>query len=106
MPQKKSKRKPPSEHQVKKRNRVIFRVVLICMAFYGVISIVQLQGNIQQKQEEVAQMQARIQEQTDSNDALREQVEGSLSDEQMAAMAREQGYIMPTERVFADSSNK
>ena len=106
MPQKKSKRKPPSEHQVKKRNRVMFRIALICVAFYGVISIVQLQGNIQQKKEEVAQVQARIDEQTEKNNALREQVEGGLSDEQIAAMAREQGYVMPTERVFADSSSK
>lgn len=106
MPQKRSKRRPPSEKQVKKRNRVIFRIVLICLAFYGVISIVQIQNQITQKENEVLEMKARIQQQTENNDALREQVEKGLSDEQIAAMARKQGYIMPSERVFADSSSK
>ena len=106
MQQKKSKRKPPSEKQVKKRNRVIFRIVLICLAFYGVISIVQLQNRIAQKEAEVSQMRTKIQQQTENNDALREQVEKGLSDEQIAAIAREQGYIMPSERVFAYSSSK
>lgn len=106
MSQKKSKRKPPSEKQVKKRNRVIFRMVLICLAFYGVVSIVQLQNQIAQKEAEVVQMQTKIQQQTENNDALREQVEKGLTDEQIAAIARKQGYIMPSERVFADSSSK
>ncbi len=106
MPQKRSKRRPPSEKQVNKRNRVIFRIVLICLAFYGVISIVQIQNQITQKENEVLEMKSRIQQQTENNDALREQVEKGLSDEQIAAIARKQGYIMPSERVFADSSSK
>lgn len=106
MQQKKSRRKPPSEEQAKKRNRVIWRIALVCLAFYGVISIVQMQGRIRAKQDEVAQMETRIVQQQEENDALRKQVEEGLTDEQIAAMAREQGYIMPSERVFADSSSK
>lgn len=106
MQQKKSRRKPPSEEQTKKRNRVIWRIALVCLAFYGVISIVQMQGRIRAKQDEVAQMETRIAQQQEENDALRKQVEEGLTDEQIAAMAREQGYIMPSERVFADSSSK
>lgn len=106
MQQKKSRRKPPSEEQAKKRNRVIWRIALVCLAFYGVISIVQMQGRIRAKQDEVAQMETRITQQQEENDALRKQVEEGLTDEQIAAMAREQGYIMPSERVFADSSSK
>ena len=106
MQQKKSRRKPPSEEQAKKRNRVIWRIALVCLAFYGVISIVQMQGRIRAKQDEVAQMETRIAQQQKENDALRKQVEEGLTDEQIAAMAREQGYIMPSERVFADSSSK
>ena len=106
MQQKKSRRKPPSEEQAKKRNRVIWRIALVCLAFYGVISIVQMQGRIRAKQDEVAQMETRIAQQQEENDALRKQVEEGLTDEQIAAMAREQGYIMPSERVFADASSK
>lgn len=106
MQQKKSRRKPPSEPQAKKHNRVIFRVALVCLAFYGVISIVQMQGRIQAKQDEVAQMETRIAQQQEDNDALRKQVEDGLTDEQIAAIARQQGYVMPSERVFADSSSK
>lgn len=106
MQQKKSRRKPPSEAQAKKRNRVLWRIILVCVAFYGVISIVQMQGRIRAKQAEVAEMESRIAQQQEENDALRKQVEEGLSDEQIAAMAREQGYIMPSERVFADSSSK
>lgn len=106
MQQKKSRRKSPSEPQAKKHNRVIFRVALVCLAFYGVISIVQMQGRIQEKQNEVAQMETRIAQQQEDNDALRKQVEDGLTDEQIAAIARQQGYVMPSERVFADSSSK
>lgn len=106
MQQKKSRRKPPSEPQTKKHNRVIFRVALVCLAFYGVISSVQMQGRIQAKQDEVAQMETRIAQQQEDNDALRKQVEDGLTDEQIAAIARQQGYVMPSERVFADSSSK
>lgn len=106
MQQKKSRRKPPSEAQAKRRNRVLWRIILVCVAFYGVISIVQMQGRIRAKQAEVAEMESRIAQQQEENDALRKQVEEGLSDEQIAAMAREQGYIMPSERVFADSSSK
>lgn len=106
MQQKKSRRKPPSEEHAKKRNRVIWRIALVCLAFYGVISIVQMQGRIRANQDEVAQMETRIAQQQEENDALRKQVEEGLTDEQIAAMAREQGYIMPSERVFADSSSK
>ena len=106
MQQKKRRRKTPSEEQAKKRNRVIWRIALVCLAFYGVISIVQMQGRIRAKQDEVAQMETRIAQQQEENDALRKQVEEGLTDEQIAAMAREQGYIMPSERVFADSSSK
>ena len=106
MQQKKSRRKPPSEEQAKKRNRVIWRIALVCLAFYGVISIVQMQGRIRANQDEVAQMETRIAQRQEENDALRKQVEEGLTDEQIAAMAREQGYIMPSERVFADSSSK
>lgn len=106
MPQKNSRRKPSSAHQAKKRNRVIFRLVLVCLAFYGVISVVQIQERIQAKQNEVAQMETRIAQQQEENDSLRGQVEDGLTDEQIAAMAREQGYVMPSERVFADSSSK
>lgn len=106
MPQRKSKRKPPSEQQMKKRNKVIFRVAVICMAFYGVVSVVQLQTQIENKQDEVNSMQYQIQQQKEVNEALRKQVEEGLTDEQIAAMAREQGYVMPSERVFADASSK
>ena len=51
-------------------------------------------------------METRIAQQQEENDALRKQVEEGLTDEQIAAMAREQGYIMSSERVFADSSSK
>ncbi len=106
MAQKKGKQKPPSAQQAKKRNRVIFRIALICVAFYGIISVVQLQGRLQERQNEIAQMETRISQQQEENDTLRKQVEDGLTDEQIAAMAREQGYVMPSERVFADSSSQ
>ena len=60
MAQKKGKQKPSSAQQAKKRNRVIFRIALICVAFYGIISVVQLQGRLQERQNEIAQMETRI----------------------------------------------
>ena len=45
---------------------------------------------------------ARIQEDADREIAAM----NARTDEQIAAMAREQGYVMPSERVFADSSSQ
>lgn len=96
------RRKPKS-----RRGRLLVRIGLLCAAFYGVISLVQLQVQIAGKAEQVQQLDAQIEESTETNTALRKQVEEGISDEEIAAIARDQyGYIRPNERVFVDSSSK
>ncbi len=41
-----------------------------------------------------------------ANDALRDQVENGVSDDYIASIAREHGYVLPNERVFKDASGK
>ena len=102
-PQKKTSR--PRRSAAQRRGQMLLRVGLLCLAFYGVISLVELQTQIAEKENLKQQLNAQIQQDTDENEALRKQVDEGISDEEIAAIAREQyGYIMPNERVFVDGS--
>ena len=57
------------------------------------------QERLDRIKDEVAQQQA-------ANNALRDQVQNGVSDDYIASIAREHGYVMPNERVFKDASSK
>lgn len=92
----------------KKRGLTAFvRIGVLCVAFYCVISFLQLRGEIAEKAARVSELNDQIKEQTVINDALRDQIENGVSDEYIASVARDKlGYVMPGERVFIDSSSK
>lgn len=92
----------------KKRGLTAFvRIGVLCLAFYCVISFLQLREEIAGKQARISELDTQIEEQTVINDALRDQVENGVSDEYIASVARDKlGYALPGERVFIDSSSK
>lgn len=96
------------QNTTKKRGLTAFvRIGVICVAFYGVISFLQLREEIAEKAARVSELDVQIEEQTVINDALRDQIENGVSDEYIASVARDKlGYAMPGERVFIDSSSK
>ena len=90
-----------------RQRRLLFRLGVLCCAFYGIIYLVQLQTQIAEKQAQIDALDAQIAQDTEENAELRNQVENGVTDEYIASVARDQyGYIMPNERVFADPSSK
>ena len=92
----------------KKRGFSAFvRIGVLCLAFYFVLSFLQLRDEIAEKKARVSELDTLIEEQTVINDALRDQIENGVSDEYIASVARDKlGYAMPGERIFIDSSSK
>ena len=76
------------------------------MAVFFAVSLIHLQSQIRDRQAKLDELNAQFEEQQAVNDALRDQVENGVSDEYIASIAREHGYVMPNERVFRNASNQ
>lgn len=85
--------------------RIVKIAVLSIFAFFAV-SLIHLQLQINQRQSELTELQGEITQQEAANEALREQVKNGVSDDYLASVARQYGYVMPNERVFKDASSQ
>ena len=84
----------------------VIRIGILCLAVFSAISFLHLQVEIPDRGGQLDELQTQVDEQQAVNDALRDQVENGVSDEYIASIAREHGYVMPNERVFKDASSK
>lgn len=84
----------------------VIRIGILCLAAFFAISFIHLQIEIRDRQTKLSDLQQQVNEQQSLNDALRDQLENGVSDEYIASIAREHGYVMPNERVFKDASSK
>lgn len=84
----------------------VVRIGILCLAVFFAISFLHLQVEIRDRESKLNELQTQVDEQQAVNDALRDQVENGVSDEYIASIAREHGYVMPNERVFKDASSK
>ena len=88
----------------KMRTPRVVKIAVGCVAVFFAVSLIHQQMQISGRQERLdlikdAQQQA-------ANNALRDQVQNGVSDDYIASIAREHGYVMPNERVFKDASSK
>ncbi len=90
----------------KRRTSVVVKAALFCFALYAVVTIVQLQLDINQKKSELKEIESQISVVTSENDALRESLARGTSDAYIASIARENGYAVSGERVMIDTSSK
>lgn len=90
----------------KRRTPRIVKIAVLGVSVFFAVSLIHLQMEIGTKQERLSALQADIDEQTATNEALRDQVENGVSDEYIADMARDIGYVLPNERVFVNSASK
>lgn len=91
----------------KKRLPGIVKISLFCFALYATVTLVHLQMQISDKNEQLEQIQEQIQNQTVKNTEMRDGLEQGASDQNIAAIARDKlGYASPGERVFVDASSK
>lgn len=83
----------------------LFSILLICLAL--VTSIISIQINIDKKAQEIDDLTEMIQEKTDSNAALRDDVEDSDINEHVEKIAREQlNYGQSNEKVYINITGK
>lgn len=91
----------------KSRMTVPFRVLTIVILLFAAVRIVGLHAKIAEKQEQLQALDLRVEEYEASNEALREELAGGVTDEDISEIARsELGYAEPGERVFVDTSSK
>lgn len=93
---------------MKKRRRTpgLVKAGVLCLSVFFAVSLIHLQMQIGERQGRLAELNDQIKEQTSTNAALRDQVENGVSDDYIADMARDIGYVLPNERVFVNSSSK
>lgn len=84
----------------------VVKIAVACTAVFFAVSLIHLQIQISDRQQRLDDLKAEVSEQEAANDALRDQVENGVSDDYIASIAREHGYVMPNERVFKDASSK
>lgn len=82
------------------------KVIVFCAVTLSAMSFIHLQIQINSRQSKLDSINAQIKDQQEKNDSIRSQIENGVSDEYIASVAREHGYIMPNERVFKNASSK
>ena len=93
----------------KKKNpgKLIIRLCLVLFAIYVVYNRVVLHMQINEKNQELAALEAEIYSQNLVNQQLEENATAKLTDEEIAEIAREKlGYSLPGERIFIDITGK
>lgn len=91
--------------KVKKNKRsviVVLFAVILCVSF--AISLFSLVRDINDIDKEIEAVKLATAEQQAENDALHRQIYSNDKDEYIGALAREEGYVNPGERVYYDIS--
>ena len=93
---------------MKKTRRVpmVVKLGMLAVCAFFAVSLIHLQLEIADRQSKLEALDDQIDSQTSANAALRDQVENGVSDEYIASLARDLGYVSPGERVYIDSSSR
>ena len=79
-------------------------ILLVCSLFlagYFTISLINVRININQRQKQVAQLQAQLEQQLAENARLQAVIDGGDQEEYIERIAREKlGYVLPGEKVY------
>ena len=74
---------------------------MLLLAGYFVISLINVNMQINDRKKEVEELNVRYEEQVAQNEALRNVIDGGDKDDYIERVAREKlGYVMPGERVY------
>ncbi|MDY3617902.1 FtsB family cell division protein [Agathobaculum sp.] len=85
----------------------LVKIAMLAFLLYAVVTIVNLHAQIAEKKAQLGTLDRRVEEYQASNDAVREELKGGVSDEDISEIARtELGYAEPGERVFVDTSSR
>ena len=95
------KKKPSRGAQVPKRRKNIFlRIALLAAAVYAIVSVVQLELQLDERRQELNEKIAQTEQAKTENVQLQELLDNS--DSYLEEQAREQGMVLPGETVFIE----
>ena len=87
----------------KTKSSVLLKAAVFCLAAVVLVSLIERQIQIAGKQEELAQLQAQLEEQTAKNEDLQASLDNDEGVREYAERrARSLGYARPNERVYVD----
>ena len=87
----------------KTKGSVLLKAAVFCLAAVVLVSLSERQIQIAGKQEELAQLQAQLEEQTAKNEDLQASLDNDEGVREYAERrARSLGYARPNERVYVD----
>ena len=87
----------------KRKHSFILSLALLLVAGYFVISLVQTQLQIKEREKKVEEVSAQYEQQLAENERLQQVVDGGDQNEYIERVAREKlGYVMPDEKVYYD----
>jgi len=88
-----------------KKTGVITKIVVAALALYAMTTLLSLHSQIASAEAEKEELQSRIEEQTQTNESLRNDIENKDDPEKIEEIAREKlGLVSEGERVFYDVS--
>ena len=94
----KAKKKTAKKEQ---RFSFILLIGLLFMVGYFAISFVNIRININQREKQVAELKAELEQQLAENDRLQGVLDGEDQEEYIERIAREKlGYVLPGEKVY------
>ena len=85
----------------------IVKIAMLAFLLYAAVTIVSLCSQIADKQAEFDSLSLRVQEYEEANEALRQEMQSGISEEDISELARKElSYAEPGERVFVDTSGR
>ena len=88
-------------HLVKpKRKSILIRVALVALSLYAVVSLVQLQLQLNKGRERLDNLNRRLEEQQNTNVVLQDKLDGYQ--EYLEQQARKQGMAKPGETILVE----
>ena len=88
-------------HVVKpKKKSILIRVALLALSLYAVVSLVQLQLQLNKGHERLEDLNRRLEEQQDTNVVLQDKLDGY--EEYLEQQARKQGMAKPGETILVE----
>ncbi len=92
-----------SKKAAKRRKSVLLRVAVVAFAVYVVVSLVQIQLELNNAQERLDKVNANTAAQLESNEVMKEQIKNSNAYKEQ--QARKQGMARPGETILVEIPN-
>ncbi len=105
-----AKKETKSKSRTKKNAKIgivnfIIRTLFVLFVVSTAISFVQIRIQINEKKVQLDEITQKIAQEEQRNKELKAMLNNGITDEYKAKIAREHGYSLPDERVYANSKN-